>query len=226
MRLHHFAITAMIGVASASKSTTKQRKAFLNDMKSANLKLHPSERSLTKDQTPSIETFGEIINGDSSRSISYREKIMKRAKFVSPEEIKARDATHGGRNLAGNDANANSYVTSDSFQGAYGFDVTDYSFSYLRCAEVRQFDDELAAIEDSPSVFSTKHFAVFRFCPTTTCEGMSQNQLQTERVGNYSDGNTYGMNSRFYDNKINGGADGSGCSSNYGEYMLELEGKH
>ena len=59
------------------------RRFALADMKNANLALHPSERSLTKDQTPSLETFSEVVNGDSPISKHYRERIIQKAKFVS-----------------------------------------------------------------------------------------------------------------------------------------------
>ena len=38
-------------------------------------------------------------------------------------------------------------------------------------------------------------------------------------------GEDYEPPSWVFDKRIIGGADGSGCSSNYGEYMVELEGK-
>jgi hypothetical protein len=38
-------------------------------------------------------------------------------------------------------------------------------------------------------------------------------------------GELYEPPSWVFDKRIIGGADGSGCSSNYGEYMLELEGE-
>ena len=56
----------------------------------------------------------------------------------------------------------NSYAT---WENEFGFDVTQFSLSYARCAAVRQYDDEIAADEDTTSVFATKRFAVFRFCP-------------------------------------------------------------
>lgn len=287
MLISRIAVAALFGLASAKKSTTKQRRAFLNEMKSANLNLHPSERSLTKDQTPSLETFSEIINGDSPRSENYRNKIIKKAKFISPEEIQARESGRrldqnvnyangqynynngqGVQSLYSSDANGDAYIASGTFNNAFGFDPSDYSFSYLRCAEVRQFNDDLASQEDSPSVFSTRHFAVFRFCPTTTCEGMTEKQIENERQQEnsawaaeqnqaYADnqaaayaqarsgdvysayqaqmyvkqqaaaaqaaGEDYEPPSWVFDKRIIGGADGSGCSSNYGEYMLELE---
>ena len=85
-------------------------------------------------------------------------------------------------NANGNAQNAQKDGADDYFMAfgewnnAFGFDPTQYSMSYHRCAEVRQFDDELAAMEDTDSVFATKHFAVFRFCPTETCMGYKQEE--------------------------------------------------
>lgn len=56
----------------------------------------------------------------------------------------------------------------------FGFDSTTYSASYSRCASMKQFDDEIAATEDTETVFVTKHFAVFRFCPEQTCMGWQE----------------------------------------------------
>jgi hypothetical protein len=285
--IHQFAISALLlGTSAAAKSTAKQRNQFMAEMKSANLSLHPSERRLTKDQTPSIETFSDIINGEGDRSKKYRNKILSKAKFVSPEEVKERERNlqnyyanskynynngQGASSLYSENSNGNAYVGSGTFSNAFGFDPTDYSFAYLRCAEVRQFDDEVAAQEETTSVFSTKHFAVFRFCPTVTCEGMSEKQIEAERQQEYYDnlksqsqayadsqmeaynsarngngynsydaqnyvkqqaqdaqesGESYEPPSWVFDKRIIGGADGSGCSSNYGEYMLELEGEN
>jgi hypothetical protein len=283
MMIHQLALAALSIVGASAKSTARERNEFMAKMKSANLALHPSERGLTKDQTPSLETFSDIINGNSDRSKSYRDKIIKRAKYVTPEQIRERELQNnyangqynynnqaGMSSLYAQDANGDNYIASGGWNNAFGFDPTDYSFAYLRCAEVRQFDDELAAQEDSPSVFSTKHFAVFRFCPTTTCEGMTEKQIESERQAEYSayvksqnqayadsqaeayaaslsgemysaysaqnyikqqaaaaqqNGESYEPPSWVFDKRIIGGADGSGCSSNYGEYMLELEGE-
>ena len=56
----------------------------------------------------------------------------------------------------------NSYAT---WENEFGFDVTQFSLSYTRCAAVRQYDNEITADGDTTSVFATKRFAVFRFCP-------------------------------------------------------------
>jgi hypothetical protein len=125
----------------------------------------------------------------------------------------------------------------------------------------------LAAQENSTTVFVTKHFAVFRFCPSKTCEGMTEEDIEAEREAQYQEyvknlnaekaqyqavtyaqyknGNSYVSASQYvkqqaaaaqasgvsyeppawyFDKRVIGGANGSGCSSNYGEYMLELEG--
>ena len=63
------------------------------------------------------------------------------------------------------------FMAYGEWENEFGFDPTMFSLSYNRCAAVRQFDDEIAASEETTSVFATKHFAVFRFCPEQTCEG-------------------------------------------------------
>jgi len=69
----------------------------------------------------------------------------------------------------------NSYAT---WENEFGFDVTQFSLSYARCAAVRQYDDEIAADEDTTSVFATKRFAVFRFCPERTCMGWEEEEQE------------------------------------------------
>lgn len=293
MMIHQLATIALLLGAPAAASpetkarfSAKRRSEFFAAMKSANLDAHLSGRRLKKDQTPSFNTFADYVNGESDKSRSLRKKMLSKAKYVSPEEIMSR----GERNLENSYVNGkynynngegaalysqkdgadDYFVASGAWNNAFGFDVTQYSFSYHRCAEVRQFDDELAAQEDSTSVFATKHFAVFRFCPAKTCEGMTEEQIEAEREaeyaeyqknlnaqnaenqaaayaearsGNINTYNAYNVNqyiqqqaeaarqagedyeppSWYFDKRIIGGANGSGCSSNYGEYMLELE---
>jgi len=62
------------------------------------------------------------------------------------------------------------------WENSFGFDPTQFSLSYHRCAAVRQFDDIIAASEDTDSVFATKVFAVFRFCPARTCMGWEEEE--------------------------------------------------
>lgn len=291
MMIQQLAILSLLACASADSKTkkygAKKRSEFFAEMKSANLDASFSGRKLSKDQTPSIDTFAEYVNGDSDKSRHLRKKIMNKAKYISPEEIKERETRNlnqyvnsqynwnngEGADLYSQKDGADDYfVASGAWSNTFGFDVTQYSFSYHRCAEVRQFDDVLAATEDSDTVFSTKHFAVFRFCPSKTCEGMTEEQIEAERQEEYAEymknlnsqnaenqaaayaearsgnvdsynayaaqqfvqqqaeqarvnGEEYEPPSWIFDKRIIGGANGSGCSANYGEYMLELEGR-
>ncbi len=135
------------------------------------------------------------------------------------------------------------FVAYGEWSNTFGFNPSQYSLSYSRCAAIRQFDDELAAQEDSTSVFSTKNFAVFRFCPSKTCEGTSAavqylnqqaaaEQEAAQQASSYnkqSSSSSQAAQQQEYEEPATftklqtGGANGEGCSSNYGEYMLELE---
>ena len=94
-------------------------------------------------------------------------------------------------NANANGENENDQKSTDDYFMAYGewenefgFDYSQFSLSYHRCASVSQFDDEIAATEDTSSVFATKHFAVFRFCPETTCTGFeSEDFCDDETLG-------------------------------------------
>ncbi|KAL7508341.1 hypothetical protein ACHAXN_005428 [Cyclotella atomus] len=289
MMIQQLAILSLLAATTATETKqrygAKKRSEFFAAMKTANLDASFTGRKLSKDQTPSLDTFAEYVNGDSDKSRNLRKKIMGKAKYISPEEIKEREARElnqyvnskynwnngeGAELYSQKDGADDYFVASGAWNNAFGFDVTQYSFSYHRCAEVRQFDDVLAATEDANTVFSTKHFAVFRFCPSKTCEGMTEEQIEAEREAEYQeymknlnsqnaenqaaayaearsgnvnaynayaanqyiqmqaeqarlDGEEYEPPSWYFDKRIIGGAKGSGCSSNYGEYMLELE---
>ncbi len=84
----------------------------------------------------------------------------------------------------------------------YVFEPSQYALSYHRCAAIQQYDDEVAADEDTSTVFATKNFAIFRFCPADTCDADADDDSDEEAIA---------------------GARGSGCQSDYGEYMIELE---
>ncbi|KAL3816101.1 hypothetical protein ACHAXA_004526 [Cyclostephanos tholiformis] len=88
-------------------------------------------------------------------------------------------------------------------QLTYEFEPSQYALSYHRCAAIQQYDDDVAANEDTSTVFATKNFAIFRFCPASTCDAQDDDDSSEEEVVS--------------------GARGSGCQSNYGEYMIELE---
>jgi len=268
MKIHTLATTAVM--ASASVATAKKniigarhRNKFVKAMQTSH---EARSATLTKDQTPSLETFADTISGDSKRARQLRKKVISKAKRV--EHVKDGQSDRDLQNNNYNDNNYNSayqansnsnndntddyFRTNGEWDNTFGFDVTQYSLSYHRCAAVRQFDDELAANEDSTSVFSTNSFAVFRFCPSSTCEGVRPDETeeqwqaaQEEYNEDYNNGNNqYNQyaweESESYQSQpvqYNGqvitqgefdllsvmGANGDGCQNNYGEYMLELE---
>lgn len=133
------------------------------------------------------------------------------------------------------------FVAYGEWSNTFGFNPTQYSLSYSRCAAIRQFDDELAAEEDSTTVFSTKNFAIFRFCPSKTCEGTSPAvqylnqqaaQQAAQQASSYSSSSSSSQQAAqqqeyeepaMFEKLLTAGANGQGCQSNYGEYMLELE---
>lgn len=229
---------------SASAATAKERTDFMNAMRSSFLNQGNSD-----------------FQPDAATSAAIREKIIQKATYIPPSRS-APDEDSPNRNLSeerrlsDDDSYTDYYAKSGTFSNAFGFDPTRFSISYSRCAQVRQFDDQLAAIENSTSVFTTKHFAIFRFCPTKTCDpyaietqatdddAQQQNQklymnmdfstYQTFRQSKYSQysnenqQNKQGGEASATEDQTQfqvGGAAGSGCSSNYGEYMIELEGE-
>jgi hypothetical protein len=172
------------------------------------------------------------IMADAAKSSALRKSIMDEATFVPPGR-KLEDAAAG----ADADANANqaqaqnqnnqyynkNYVqgTDDAYgfnkdvdwQNNWGFDASQYSLSYERCATVKQFDLDKAVQEDSTSPFITQHFAVLRLCPTKTCDRPDW-YLEVDQNGDVNqvepedNGEVYGANGR-------------GCSSNYGTFLLD-----
>lgn len=53
----------------------------------------------------------------------------------------------------------------DNFQ----YDLSQYSASFVKCQNVKMYDDDVAQNEDMDTVFTMKHFVVFRLCPTGDC---------------------------------------------------------
>jgi len=171
------------------------------------------------------------IMADAAKSSVLRKSIMDEATFVPPGR-KLDDAAAGANANANANQNQNNkyynknknYVqgTDDVYgfnkdvdwENNWGFDASQYSLSYERCATVKQFDIVKAAQEDSTSPFITQHFAVLRLCPTKSCDrpdwylevnGSGEvNQVEPE-----DNGEVYGAN-------------GKGCSSNYGTFLLDV----
>lgn len=128
--------------------------------------------------TLDMHDLSAALEGTSKASAKLRKKVLAKAKPVARNL--ASPISQGERKLNSYDDfysadDGTGDGTDDYFRGnnagdnEFGFDATQYSLKYQRCAEVKQFDDEYAAQEDSPSVFQTKHFVVFRFCPAATC---------------------------------------------------------
>ena len=130
--------------------------------------------------------FKREVYGNSKQSAELRKKIMKKSVVTKAPGSGNSDE---GRKLQNNYNYQSNYMydadhdgtddwlnTYGAWENKFGFDVTQYSASYHRCAEVKQFDDELAAQEDTTSVFATKHFAVFRLCPENTCMGFVEQE--------------------------------------------------
>jgi hypothetical protein len=202
MKCHPFATVAIAAMAATavSASTSHQRNAFVKAMSES----HGSLR-LAKDQTPSPKTLAEEMSGDSKRARELRKKIMSKAKLVRSLQEVQEEAAGEDASAVVADGTDDYYHAVGEWDNAFKFDATQYSLSYHRCAAVKQVDDTLAAAEDSTTVFITKNFAVFRFCPSMLCE--SSNVAENE------DGD---------EAEVVGGANGDGCQSNYGEYMIEL----
>ena len=176
-------------------STPKQKVDFMRAMNSKNNK--PSRRKLSRKDH---EDFRATLHGNSKDSQALRSKLIQKSTVKkSPGEHKIEDTNDDANkddnatansNAYSNNANGNSnaerklskatddyFMTSGKWDNGFGFDATQFSLSYHRCASVRQFDDELAAADDSESVFTTKHFAVFRFCPEVSCMGYPDEDL-------------------------------------------------
>lgn len=263
--------------ASASKNppkkfTAKHRNSFVKAMKTSH-EARGASNPISKNQSPTPQTLADAMTGDSKRARNLRKKVMEKAKPV-PRKLEDNANNNGGyNNYQGYNSannNKNSYMQyskanadkdgSDDYfaingdwENYFGFDVTQYSASYARCAVVQQYDDEVAAREDTPSVFATKQFAVIRFCPSQTCNGFQANPQDEEYAAwveaqyAYYEQQNGGAQAEYYQNakeqyekqpvyyngqyieqgvfdrlKVNG-ANGEGCQSNYGEYMLEME---
>lgn len=220
MKIHSIASTAVL-VASSAVSATPAKK------------IHAADH-------PSLKKFAEKINSDSG----LRRKVMEKAKPHGSGR-RLQNNYQGNNYYAANNANVNKandgaddyFAANGDWENDFGFDPTQYSLSYHRCAEVRQFDDQLAAQEDTDTVFATKHFVVFRFCPSKTCSGLEQEpeeyaaqayqQANQQRAyGQQGTSSSYTFDfgaTNAYTKMKEGGANGDGCQTNYGEYMMELQ---
>lgn len=71
-----------------------------------------------------------------------------------------------GRNLPGR-----------RLEDAYAFEYNDlslYSVRFEKCQLVKSYEDEIAEDEDNDSPLATKHFIVYRLCPTDACDSCDE----------------------------------------------------
>ena len=157
-----------------------KRELYGSTKQSAALRKKLMKRSVVT-KTPGSSSSSTV---ESSTTAS----TMARTTNQGSEVMKKHDvdgAPHRKLEDANNNNNYQKDGTDDYFssnqadwENEVGFDVTQYAASYAGCASVAQFDDEMAATEGTTSVFATKQFVVFRFCPAATCMGWQEDYSQ------------------------------------------------
>lgn len=173
----------------------------------------------------------KILASVAKSSASLTKTIRENAIVVPPGRKLEDGANQANQNQAYYSKNNYNYIYNQQyFEGTddysawnqdggiseWGFDVTQYSMSYERCATVEHFDLEKAAQEDSTTPFRKQHFAVIRLCPQATCDNPSWwNEEEPDEAGESDDAKANQQSSEVY------GANGSGCSSNYVTFMLD-----
>lgn len=163
--------------SSSSPTITHRHKLdFMRAMKT-DARSQQRRRKLTEETQ---KEFKNTLYGNTNESKSLRKKLMSKAKVVEPGsdmhrklngEVEEKKDDTTTRKLNNQDQTDDYYSMQGQWANGFTFDAAQFSLSYNRCAAVRQFDDELAAQEDSMDVFATKQYAIFRFCPEATCMG-------------------------------------------------------
>jgi len=108
-----------------------------------------------------------IRNGKAKKNLN--EKLLAAAVRVPSDRPEFMDVNTGSRRLADDDSMAD-----DQF-GGFAFDVSEYSLKYIKCAAINTFNDDLANDMDSESVLIAQRFAIFRLCPSNTCNDNDRN---------------------------------------------------
>mmetsp|Transcript_276 Transcript_276/g.457 ORF Transcript_276/g.457 Transcript_276/m.457 type:complete len:393 (-) Transcript_276:13-1191(-) len=57
----------------------------------------------------------------------------------------------------------------DGSNAYFEYDLNDFSLRFDRCQYVKMYNDEMAGDEDTGSPLATRHFVVFRLCPSDEC---------------------------------------------------------
>lgn len=196
-----FLLVGSAAAASDAATTPKEKMEFMRAMNGRH-RNNRGRRLSAEDQ----KDFKAALYGNSKQSSTLREKFISKAKHVKAGE--GRKLQNYNNNNNGKDGTDDYYAATGEWNNGFGFDPTQYSLSYHRCAAVRQFDDALAATEDADSVFATKRFAVFRFCPESTCMGFVEEyecgcETQCENIAAAA--------AKQYGNSNNGGDDDGQC---------------
>ena len=170
-------VDAKSSSSSSSPTITHRHKLdFMRAMKT-DARSQQRRRKLTEETQ---KEFKNTLYGNTNESKSLRKKLMSKAKVVEPGsdmhrklngEVEEKKDDTTTRKLNYQDQTDDYYSMQGGWANGFTFDAAQFSLSYNRCAAVRQFDDELAAQEDSMDVFATKQYAIFRFCPEATCMG-------------------------------------------------------
>lgn len=193
MLTYPLALTALIGSAAAAHRATK--KELIRSMRKEKLdpkmlaSVAKSSASLTKTITenaivvPPGRKLEDQANQKQAYNKNYNYVYQQNYDYDGTDDFSAYE---------------------DGGISDWGFDASQFSLSYERCATVKHFDLEKAAQEDSTSPFRTEHFAVLRLCPAATCDNAGRRLRWGEEEGE----EVYGAN-------------GSGCQGNYASFMLE-----
>lgn len=132
--------------------------------------------------------FERAVYGDGEKSSKLRKKVMEKGTFVAPGSSLERELQNGNNNYAYRNDMTDDYFSQNGMSNSqFNFNPSQYSLSYHRCANVKQYSDTVAALEDTQNVLSTTSFAVFRFCPSATCMSSSND----DSTWTCDDGDTY-----------------------------------
>merc|ERR1712187_956050 len=93
----------------------------------------------------SLDTFAEKMSSATS-NIAYMNRLMQGAYPTKNSQLRRLD------------------------QNGNQVDISSYSLKFQKCQFVKAYDDERAENEDAETVLATKHFVVFRLCPSNSCD--------------------------------------------------------
>lgn len=131
----------------------------------------------------------ERATGETGRLEDVRKQLLALARPV-PAEFR-------GLEDANNDQEANDDAVADeggddqvnygydSYLNADGLDLSGYSLKYVGCQAVNTWSDNMAADEDSSSVFALEKFVILRMCSSKWCSGYRKFGCSGRNYGEY-----------------------------------------